>query len=65
MRAATKPLFFYAQNHVSASYRQVKFAPKYRILARFFLLTAYLGKLQIFGKNMVKMWQKCGKNRVR
>lgn len=41
----------------SASCRQVKFAPKYRILARFFLLTAYLGKLQIFGKNMVKIWQ--------
>lgn len=39
----------------SASYRQVKFAPKYRILARFFLLIAYLGKLQIFGKNMAKI----------
>ena len=41
----------------SASYRQVKFAPKYRILARFFLLTAYLGKLQIFGKNTAKIRQ--------
>ena len=45
----------------SASCRQVKFAPKYRILARFFLLTAYLGKLQKFGKNMAKMWQKSDK----
>lgn len=48
----------------SASYRQVKFAPKYRILARFFLLIAYLGKLQIFGKNMAKMWQKSDKAKI-
>nr|DAM92679.1 MAG TPA: hypothetical protein [Caudoviricetes sp.] len=46
---------FYAQNHISASYRQVKFTPKYRILTRFFLLTAYLGKLQIFSKNMARI----------
>nr|DAY67879.1 MAG TPA: hypothetical protein [Caudoviricetes sp.] len=53
---------FYAQNHISASYRQVKFTPKYRILTRFFLLTAYLGKLQIFSKNMARIWQEYGKN---